>query len=163
MKNTGLKRFWAAILDGIVFMPLVLIDRWIYTATNNYPILIGWHIFITFSPIVYSIILHYKYGQTIGKWVAGLKVVDISETRGITLQQSPFRDSFYLAIELTGLLYFLFLSLNGADAAYLFMDYKNLTGTPALLWILLELASMLTNSKRRAIHDYLAKSVVERV
>jgi uncharacterized RDD family membrane protein YckC len=96
--RTGLKRFWAAIVDSVIFMPLLLIHQWLFKSGNT-TIIIIWLIAFTFLPIFYSIVLHYKYGQTIGKWVAGVKVLHISETRKINLNESILRDSIYLAVE----------------------------------------------------------------
>jgi uncharacterized RDD family membrane protein YckC len=160
--RTGLKRFGAAIVDGIVFMPLLLLEQWLFNKTGNNSIIIGWTILTAFLPIFYSVILHYKYGQTIGKWVTGVKVLDISETNTLTLKQSIFRDSFYLAVEIIGLLYFSFLVFQTNKPDYLINDYKNFANQPILWWTLLELITMLTNNKRRAVHDFIAKSVVVR-
>ena len=66
--RTGLKRIWAAIVDWIVFMPFLIVDRWVINYTTNNYLIILWQTFTVFIPIFYSIILHYKYGQTIGKW-----------------------------------------------------------------------------------------------
>jgi len=158
--RTGLKRFWAAIVDGIVFMPLLLIEQWLLGKTEDTSVIIGWTIFTAFLPLLYSIILHYKYGQTIGKWVAGVKVVDISETRTLTFKQSVLRDVFYLGIEIIGLLYFAFLVFQTNKAEYLYNNYRNFADQPILWWTIIELVTMLTNSKRRALHDFIAKSVV---
>jgi uncharacterized RDD family membrane protein YckC len=158
--HTGLKRFGAAIVDGIVFMPLLLVDQLLPGKTDNNSIIILWTIFKTFLPLFYSIFAHYKYGQTIGKWVAGVKVLDISETKTITLRQSILRDSFYLAIEITGLLYFMFLILQNGKTEYILDNYINFSDQPILWWTIIELISMLLNPKRRAVHDLLARSVV---
>jgi uncharacterized RDD family membrane protein YckC len=160
--QTGLKRFWAAIVDGIVFMPLILIEQWLLSKTENNSTLIGWTILTAFLPLLYSIVLHYKYGHTIGKWVAGVKVVDVSETRSLTLKQSVLRDVFYLGIEIAGLLYFSFIFFQTNKAEYLYNNYRNFTDQPILWWTVIELVTMLTNSKRRALHDFIAKSVVIR-
>lgn len=113
-------------------------------------------------PIIYSIISHYKYGQTIGKWVAGIKVLDISETKNINIRQSILRDSFYLTIELIGFFYFLFMVVKNGDSSYFLVGFYGFADIPFLIWTLLELITMLTNNKRMAIHDFLAKSVVVR-
>ena len=134
----------AAIVDGIVFVPFIFFDGWILNSANN-SIIFLWH---------------YKYGQTIGKWVTGVKVVDVSEITNISLKQSIRRDSFYLAFELIGLLYFLFLWFQTGKTEYLLIDYNSFAGVPIFIWMLIELGSMLSNPKRRAIHDFLAKSVV---
>ena len=158
--QTGFKRLGAAIVDGIVFLPLLLVDQWLLGKTDNTSLIISWTIFTTFLALFYSILGHYKYGQTIGKWVVGVKVLDISETKTLSLRQSILRDSFYLAIEVIGLLYFIFLVLQTGKTEYILNDYRNFTDQPILWWTLIELISMLTNHKRRAVHDFIARSVV---
>jgi uncharacterized RDD family membrane protein YckC len=160
--RTGLKRFGAAIVDGIVFMPLLLFEQWLLNLTQNMALLSVWVIFAAFLPIFYSIILHYKYGQTIGKWVVEVKVLHVSETRNINLKESIFRDIVYLSVEIFGLCYFLFPALRSNRLATFVQDFSNFSGTPLFIWNLLELITMLANSKRRAIHDFLARSVVIR-
>ena len=160
--RTGLKRLWAAIVDGIVFMPLLLVEQWIYKTTNSVSILFTWATFVTFAPLIYSIILHYRYGQTIGKWVAGVKVLDISETRKLTLRQSIYRDIFYLMVAAIGFLYYGFLFIRSDNKENVLGDYSSFSDDPILWWTLIELITMFTNSRRRAVHDFLAKSVVIR-
>jgi uncharacterized RDD family membrane protein YckC len=160
--RTGLKRFWAAIVDGIVFMPLMLVELWIYKTTDNVYILFVWATFASFAPLIYSVILHYKNGQTIGKWVAGVKVVDISETRNITFRQSIYRDGFYLIVGLAGLIYYCFLLTRTYDKEGILADYSSFSDNPIFWWTLIELITMLTNSKRRALHDFIANSIVVR-
>lgn len=160
--KTGYKRFLAAIVDSIIFIPLVLLERLIFKTTQNSFIIFAWLTFSALLPISYSILLHYKYGQTIGKWVAGIKVIDINEIKNINLKQAVFRDIFYLLAEVIGLCYFLVLLLQSPGNNYLLEDYKDFAATPFFIWTLLELITMFTNYKRRAIHDFLAKSVVVR-
>lgn len=143
-------------------MPLLLIEHWVFGKTENISIIIGWTISTALLPLVYSIILHYKYGQTIGKWVAGVKVLDLSEARTLTIKQSILRDILYLGVEIIGLLYFAFLVFQTDKAEYLYNDYKNFANQPVLWWTIIELVTMLTNQKRRALHDFIAKSVVVR-
>jgi uncharacterized RDD family membrane protein YckC len=160
--RTGLKRIGAAIVDGIVFIPLLLLEQWLFRSTQNTAILISWTIFSAFLPIFYTIILHYKYGQTIGKWVVEVKVLDVGETRRITLTQSILREIFYLSVETIGMGYFLFLAVKGNNFTPSIQDFKDFSGTALWIWNLLEIITMLTNSKRRAIHDFIARSVVIR-
>jgi uncharacterized RDD family membrane protein YckC len=69
--KTGVKRLGAAIVDGIVFMPLLLVEQWLLGKTDNSSIILSWTVFTTLLTLFYSIFTHYKYGQTIGKWVTG--------------------------------------------------------------------------------------------
>jgi uncharacterized RDD family membrane protein YckC len=160
--RTGLKRLWAAIVDWIVFLPLLLVAKWIYQTTNNISTLFAWETFVAFAPLVYSVILHYKYGQTIGKWVASVKVLDLGETRTLTLRQALYRDSFYLLVAVIGVVYHGFLLSKTDDPVGVLNDYSSFADNPVFWWTLIELITMLTNAKRRAVHDFLAKSVVVR-
>jgi uncharacterized RDD family membrane protein YckC len=160
--RTGLKRFWGAIVDWIVFLPLLLVAKWIYKTTSNISTLFVWETFVAFAPLVYSVILHYKYGQTIGKWVATVKVLDVSETRTLTLRQAFFRDSFYLLVATIGFVYYSFLLTRTDDPITILNDYSAFADNPVFWWTLIELLTMLTNTKRRAVHDFIAKSVVVR-
>lgn len=160
--RTGSKRIWAAIVDGIVFMPLALIEQWIYKSTTAFSVLFAWAAFVAFAPLLYSILLHYKTGQTIGKWVAGVKVLDRSETKTLTLSQSVYRDSFYLLVATCGLGYHSYLLAGSNNAEDTISNFSLISYNTILGWTLLELITMLTNPKRRAVHDYLARSVVVR-
>jgi uncharacterized RDD family membrane protein YckC len=161
--KTGLKRLGAALIDGVIFIPFVFIQNWLFDVTESLAVKIAWTIFVLFLSFFYSIFLHYKYGQTFGKWVAGVKVLNIDESKTMTLKQSVIRDSFYLVTEVLALLYFTFLFFGTSQPDNLFDNYREFNTYPTLIWTLLELISMLTNNKRRAVHDFLAKSVVVRL
>jgi uncharacterized RDD family membrane protein YckC len=141
---------------------LILVEQWLYKSTTNIIVLFSWIPFIAFAPLLYSIILHYKTGQTIGKWVAGVKVLDISETTKLTLQKSIHRDSFYLLVAIVGAGYYGFLLSSSENPQNIISQFSSFSDNPVLWWTLLELITMLTNGKRRALHDHLAKSVVIR-
>jgi uncharacterized RDD family membrane protein YckC len=160
--RTGLKRLWAAIVDWIVFLPLLLVAKWLYETTNNISALFAWETFVVFVPVIYSVILHYKYGQTIGKWVATVKVLDVSETRTLTLFQALYRDGFYLLVAVVGVAYHGYLLSKTDDPTSILNDYSGFADHPLFWWTTIELITMLTNAKRRAVHDFMAKSVVVR-
>ncbi|MBL7702611.1 MAG: RDD family protein [Ferruginibacter sp.] len=158
--NTGGRRFLAAIIDGIVFYPIVFINNWIFEPGKSESLIVTWTIFITIISTLYSVLLHYKYGQTVGKMAVRIKVVDVSETRNMTFRQSFFRDCIYILIELLAVIYIVSISGTFSDKLE---SYNNIVSNAQLLWILIELITMFTNSKRRALHDYIARSVVIRV
>lgn len=152
----------AALLDGIIFIPLLFIAKWVYINTSNIYILFAWITFMVFAPLIYSVFLHYKFGQTYGKWVMEVKVVDISESRNLTLTQSILRDSFYLVVALIGFFYYGFLLTGTGDKEFLFNNYWRFADSPVFYWTIIELMTMLTNSKRRSLHDFISKSIVAR-
>jgi len=164
--QTGFKRLGAAVIDSIIFIPLILIEQWAQEKKVSSPVIFFSIILNAFLPLLYSIILHYRYGQTLGKWVVGVKVVDISELNSLTLKQSVVRDSFGLVAEVAGLVYFvtIFMYADRSKFLYdLYNDYADFTALPLFCWAGIELISMLMNHKRRAVHDFLAKTVVIRL
>lgn len=158
--HTGLKRLGAAIIDSIIFTPLLFADLWVLNQTDNVWIIFAWTVFNASLYFLYSIFFHYRFGRTIGKWIVGIKVVDVSETKMLSLKQAFLRDSVYVILQLTGFLYFLYKVAQTGDIDIIIMDYRNFIDYSFLCWMAIELISMLTNAKRRAIHDLLAGSVV---
>ena len=130
------------------------------------PLLLAlWYIPYTLSFDLYSVAMHTKYGQTIGKMVMGVKVLDVTESK-LSLRQALLRDAVPILFSIIATMQGLPLVLaglspykSGADLNWI--DTLTLCGS--LIWFGAELATMLTNSKRRAIHDYIAGSVVVRV
>ena len=161
--GTGLKRVWAAIIDGIIFLPIVLLGNWVFKIQRHIYIEFIWTAFLIFASALYVTILHYKYGQTFGKWVVGLKVLDVSETRNLTLQQAILRDIFDWILAIIATIYYGYLVLRNNTEHSLIQDYAEFSDNPFWNWTLLELVSMMTNRKRRALHDFIASSVVVRV
>jgi uncharacterized RDD family membrane protein YckC len=159
-------RFWAGFIDGLVFLPINLFDNYLLSAARGPIILISWAIVSYSSYWLYSVSLHARYGQTLGKRAMHVKVMDVSEERIPSLGQAFLRDVGYIAINISSLVYFI----------YIVVAHKYVTGVEqvnslpgmvltfaSLGWLLLEVVTMLTNSKRRAIHDLIAKTVVLKV
>lgn len=161
--NTGLRRLGAAIIDTLVFAPLIIADKLIRDTFENKIGILLWLTIITAITILYSVYFHLKFGQTVGKMVAKVKVVDISETKNISLKQALLRDSVYIIFEIIRLGYFATLIMKFLmPTSNLLEDYDDFGMIISLVWVGLELTSMLTNSKKRAIHDFLAGTVVIR-
>jgi uncharacterized RDD family membrane protein YckC len=144
-------RFLAAFIDACLFS---IVDSYVnsffgYNTIGNLLIADGLFYF-------YSIFLHYKFGQTLGKKIAQVIVVSNSdESKLIGLANSFKRDSIGILISILGAL----------------VKVYHIDGTPLTLsqhlilfstsgWLLAELITMLFNKKRRAIHDFLGNSVV---
>ncbi|WP_133273491.1 RDD family protein [Hymenobacter radiodurans] len=143
--RVGFRRVIAALFDGaVVATPLLAISANTgITEEDSVALFVASHII----PIVYSVLMHYKYGQTLGKMAVGIKVIDVSETRGISLKQAILRDSAWIVLQTFSL-----LSIGGS-----------ITQSASSLWALTEIITMFTNSKRRALHDFIAGTVVVRV
>lgn len=158
--NTFWRRFAAIIIDSIILWPLTFIDSYIEGSSSKFLFCIG--VFI--SSLIYTayfIILHSRYGQTIGKKITGIKVVDIDEANLIGIKRSIYRELPWIIANIVIIVYAVIkLFLTSIDLAIIKESYNELSFIIALCWMIIELITMLTNYKKRALHDYLAKSVV---
>jgi uncharacterized RDD family membrane protein YckC len=92
----------------------------------------------------------------------GIRVIDKSEVRLLTLKQSFMRDSIYMILEVIGLVILVSQIIALGEYPLDGSAIKSYLDWLSMLWFLLEIATMLTNRRRRAIHDFLAGSVVIR-
>jgi uncharacterized RDD family membrane protein YckC len=115
---------------------------------------------------VYSVSLHALRGQTIGKKAQHVKVMDVSEERIPSLRQAIVRDIGGITAGIFGMLCFIYIVVahkyGGTDDLLNHWPWRILVFAN-LGWFVLELTTMLTNSKRRALHDLIAGTVVVRV
>jgi uncharacterized RDD family membrane protein YckC len=162
--DTFWRRFGAGIIDGILLIPLGFANDWIFASVNN-PLLLGvWFVFFAYSYQIYSILFHGWRGQTPGKMITRVRVLDISEGR-LSSRQAVMRDGVPLLFTTLGLALGFRLALTGVDPS---ADETVTSGDlilsfTALGWFLAEVITMLFNNKRRAVHDFIARSVVVRV
>lgn len=154
-------RFWAAFIDAGIFLPLGLVTHWLFR-TDTPPGLRGvFFLFGTFAGVAYTIYFHARWGQTIGKRLMRVVVKDVSE-RPLSTGQAVVRDAVPLVFAAHD-------ALSGATVAFTggnpFVQ-PDAVPTPFLwfggLWTVLEILTMLTNSRRRSLHDLIARSVVVR-
>lgn len=155
-------RLGAGIIDGLVFLPLFFVSMLIESPDDGVALFLIWSAITYSSYWLYSVLLHARYGQTLGKRFMGIKVLDTSESRIPTLKQALLRDSGYILLNTATLAYLVVLVLHG--------DYTEAAlrqSTPARImdwigfgWFLTEVVTMLTNDKRRALHDFIARTVV---
>lgn len=158
-------RFFAGLIDGIVFIPVGLLDAGIHYVVDDPAILVPWSVLVAFSFLAYSIGLHARSGQTVGKRAMGIRVLSLDETP-LTLRQAIRRDSPLLVLTAVQVLLSVGRLIRGGPV--LFADSSTLStvewllASANLIWFCLELITTLTNRKRRALHDFIAGSVVVR-
>lgn len=112
--------------------------------------------------LAYSILMHAWFGQTLGKMSTGVKIIDVSEERCIGFGQALLRDSVPLAFTVASTAYLLVFGYGEVQSGLAAVIADSMIYV-ALAWHLAELVTMLFNGKRRAVHDFLARSVVIRV
>lgn len=157
-------RIRAGLLDGFVLAPLALADGFLSSPERGALLLIAWAAISYSAYWLYSVLLHARDGQTLGKRAAHVRVLDLSEERIPTLRQAFLRDSGYILLNGLSLVYFIYLVLTRQ-----YDEHTAAIALPArilayagLAWFLLEVITALANSKRRAVHDLIAGTVVVR-
>jgi uncharacterized RDD family membrane protein YckC len=162
--RTFWRRVWAAAIDSAVFWPLFLINSGIWTTLKDYPILLlFWFILSSTAFHIYDIILHGLFGQTLGKMVVNVKVTNVTGEQ-LTMSQAVRRDMvplLFFALSLASDAPKILHGIYPQNPAFVKFDLAFfLTLLTGLGWSFAEVITMLTNKRRRAIHDYIAGSVV---
>ena len=151
--QTVFRRVIALLIDGIfIIAPFSLISQYI-TIDNN----VTNTVFLvskTFVPFIYFIVMNYLFGQTLGKMVVNIKIVDISETRNISIKQAFLRESIWIGLSF---IEFVFIKTFSNSS---WVDVISLYDTLVFIIIIIIIIAMLKNEKRCAIHDFIAETVV---
>jgi uncharacterized RDD family membrane protein YckC len=164
--STFWPRFLAGFYDGFFFLPVTLFDNYLSSPARPVAVLIAWALFSYPAYWVYSVALHAYRGQTVGKKWMFIKVMDLSEHRIPSVRQALLRDIGAIIPNSLALIYFIYLVSTRTYTEPLGQSNHwpiIVLGSANLLWFFLEVVTMLTNSKRRALHDVIAGTVVVRV
>lgn len=156
------ERFWASVIDGIVIIPIVVLNEYISENQTSDVVLIASLIIFTAVTYLYSVVMHAFFGQTIGKMLMRIRVFDVLEIP-ITFRQAVLRDIVPLIAGVALLcadVYFISTDRQNPDE---YDAFYNIANNILLAWTVLELVSMLTNEKRRSIHDFIAGTVVVKI
>lgn len=164
-------RLGAGIVDALVLLPVMGVYGGL--ACLSWEAAIAAALPYVFASAVYNVYCHARWGQTVGKRVLGIKVLTLVG-EPICWRHALLRHSVDLAVAaaysvvwVSGLLA---LSQVGFESAG-FMERLGLVraaGPPwghwpqtiGKVWVLSELVVLLLNEKKRAIHDFLAGTVV---
>lgn len=165
------QRFWALIIDGLVLSPLIFLNGWLVSYSKT------WATFLVLPinaiSIGYFVYFHGRFGRTLGKRAMGIRVVRTT-WEPIGWRQAWLRSSvdiFFAAISTTAS-YVALSRISEADFHGLgFVDrtrvlhelepvWLSWTNTAEQIWMWSEVVVMLFNHKRRALHDFIAGTVV---
>lgn len=145
--KTIVPRFGAWIIDTSVFLLLYLLIETTTSYCDNYIALASTPIWLC-----YSIFFHGKFGQTPGKMVTKVKVVNVvNENKTLGFYKAALRDvgwTFLFVLEL--------IFDPGRTHENIGMIFTLLT----CIWMIAEIVALFSNAKQRAIHDFIASSVV---
>jgi uncharacterized RDD family membrane protein YckC len=164
--------FWcrlaASILDSlIVYVPLVFtyfFTEYFFMRKNmnmlgiiNMILLIV----IIFSRPVYTIWMHGRYGQTLGKKAMNIILLNVEETRIVNYREAVRREYLRLIIVLLYLILQFYPMVN-ANYFPRTLHTQSIVSYTGWVWLFVEVITMFTNDKRRSLHDLIAGSVVIR-
>lgn len=165
--RTFWRRFWAAFFDSFfVGIPLLLLVFGLQSAgiIADRPSHYLGHSLQALA-LSYYIAMHAAFGQTLGKMITGVRVLHKSEERNISIGQAVVRDIVPLCALIASLAHLAFFGmpedeteLSGISAAIVYA-----TAIASFTWWVAEIVTMLFNARRRALHDFIARTVVVRV
>jgi uncharacterized RDD family membrane protein YckC len=160
--RTLARRFGALLIDGVIFMVITFAVASPFSAldkikdVHDFPnSLMPYFIKMTLIQLLYVayvVLFHWRFGATFGKMALGIKVVDYSKEGGISLKQAIVRDivpSSVVVISSIEIIAF-------RNATSQLANFANQINS---LWSILEIFTALFSSKRRAIHDIIAKTI----
>lgn len=161
-------RFWTGWVDACVLWPTQLLGLCVTLFAPSPKLAITIVGLQTLLNVGYTVCLHAKYGQTVGKMVCKVRVVDHDTEGPITFKQALIRECIPFLASLGVIAYEIALVTDDSNVSVApngrlaYHGDLALLGLIPALWFFAEIVTMLSNDKRRALHDYLADTVVIR-
>lgn len=160
------KTFWlrvfAILIDGFILGIASKILNLVPTFDLDsiyYPI----SLIDTNMPFIYAIYMVAQRGQTYGKQIVGIKILDFQTESPVSFNQSLKREIVPLIIVnislISGWVLFYGVDIQNYEFTTLGKIIVFLPGFIYGIWSLLEIVTMLFDDKKRALHDYIAGTV----
>jgi uncharacterized RDD family membrane protein YckC len=152
------RRFGALILDSLILIPVNLVVSFLTVLMSWSPgILTVSSALGGVISVSYYILMHYQYGQTLGKMVMKVKVLDDSEG-AINFGQAVIRSLPQL---IPAMFAVSFSTADRTDNLSASVVGTLISGLVSIFWIA-DVIVCLVNDKRRALHDFIAGTIVVR-
>jgi uncharacterized RDD family membrane protein YckC len=162
------QRLGATVVDVLVLLP---VGYFVYEGDSKGLLLLS-SVLGTVVTTAYPIALHARGGQTVGKWLTGIRVVDVTGAR-IGWRQAGWRSVVDIvlgivfevayAVELVSIADARFYGVDAATRERNLMNddlYIYWLGPALMVWMFSEVVVMLFNERRRSVHDFIAGTVV---
>lgn len=164
-------RLGAGFIDLLVFIPIVILYFWLRTL--SWEVALISHILNSLLYFLYNIYFLGRWGQTIGKWASNIKVVRLNGSK-INFKDAFMRhcvDMVFSILSSTAwVITMLSITTTTFESTFLSEGSKIIhEATPvwgvwasklSTIWVLSEMIVLLFNKKKRAIHDFIAGTVV---
>ncbi len=171
LESSKYKTFWprigAGLLDGFLLAIILNPINSYLESTVKIPLLMLFVvIFSSFNYAAYRVVFHGILGQTPGKKIFKVKVMDISGAK-LTFKQAFMRESVTIFLAATTYILFIPQILKGSYPSSN-TDIASSSGFEIILfclsiiWTISLGITMLTCNKQRAAHDFIAGSVVKK-
>ena len=165
------KRLGAAIIDMFILIPFAFLFYYIQSINITTAIVAA--VINSFFFSIYNVYLNLKYGGTLGKLAVGIRVTKPNGER-IGLREALLRSSVDIVYGLL-LAVFQVYAISQVDydayltAGYmeivkllvpLYPEYSKYTKILSNVWYWSEMIVLLLNKRKRALHDFIAGTVV---
>ena len=165
------QRFAAAWIDVFVLVPLVFLQFWLESISKTAAIVIVVPMIASYC--AYTIYCHGRFGQTVGKHAMGIRVVRTTGER-IGWSEAWLRSSVDVVFAFLEVVASYVALAAIPDAEYYGVGWMqravNLqdhrpawlgwTVVATQIWVWSEVVVMLFNKRRRALHDFIAGTIV---
>ena len=158
--QTFAPRLGALLIDMFIFLPLGIFDVWIKEANISPMLYYIWLPILNLAFPIYTIATHSLYGQTLGKMATKVKVLDVAE-KPITFQHAFLREFPQLIFNFS--LMFIAVpqfSENEGNFNFSTNPFGSFLFIVMMVYGFANIIVFLYSDKRRALHDYIAGTVV---
>jgi uncharacterized RDD family membrane protein YckC len=164
-------RLGAILVDTVVIVPIIALAFW--GMANSQTTALVTQVITAAVAAIYPIYFIGRWGQTLGKMAVGIEVLALDGAVA-GFRRALYRSSVDLGFSAVSTLITVFalLSIDGNAYRSLGLDEKmealgnyaptleSIVSTLTYLWVISELIVLLFNEKRRALHDFIAGTVV---
>jgi uncharacterized RDD family membrane protein YckC len=164
-------RFVANVVDAFVAVPLMML-HWPGFLSREAALVAAIPLLV--AGALYSVVMHARWGQTLGKMAAGIKVVTVAGD-AIAWREALLRDSVAIGFGIISTAATMVALLHIPESSFshdagqqsLLLQaaqpaWGRAAGIAGGVWFWSELLVLLFNRQRRALHDFIAGTVVIR-
>jgi uncharacterized RDD family membrane protein YckC len=165
------QRFAATGIDLLILFPIMFVQARMGAVSKNAALALA--VPRIFLAVGYSIYGHGRFGKTVGKWAMGIRVARLTGER-IGWREAWLRSSVEMCLAAIVTVGWLMALASTTDAEYYgsgasrYPDNVSVHQPPWAVWaskiqevwFWSELVTMLFNKRRRALHDFIAGTVV---
>ncbi len=169
------RRLLASLFDTLVLIVVFVFfafrgdigyTSFIMALSNELPVIVEWTLWFTAIFFVINGVPLFTRGQTVGKWMLGLHIVD-SETGHRPALEKLILYRYVVFILLANLVSWFYIPDTVVSATLPVIGQITLEGIPwpfpgTLLWVPVVDAAFIFSSSRRCLHDRLAGTIVVR-